>query len=102
MAHVVPDRHQALLGRKGPESLGGVLKVWSGDREQLGSDRQVVLQGSASYVRDKGGPVERMVGKHRAWRERLEHSLDLVSAAAAPGPAPLFQSADKPEICAVP
>lgn len=63
-----------------------MLKVWSGDREELGSDRQVVLQGSASYVRDQGGPVERVVGKHRAWRERLEHSLGLMSTAAAPGP----------------
>lgn len=63
----------------------GVLKVWSGGREALGSDKQVVLQGSAGYVHDKGGPVERMVGKDRAWRERLEHSLGLVSAAAAPG-----------------
>lgn len=65
---MIPYGHQALLGRKGPESLRGVLKVWGGDREELGSDRQVVLQGPASYVRDKAGPVERMVGKHRVWR----------------------------------
>lgn len=72
---MVPDWHQAPLGRKGPESLRGGAQGWSGDREELGSDKQVVLQGSASYVHDKGGPVERMVGKHRAWRTWLEHSL---------------------------
>lgn len=67
----------------------GVLKVWSADREALGPDKQVVLQGSAGYVHDKGGPVERMVGKDKAWRERLEHSLGPVSAPATPVPAHL-------------
>lgn len=81
VAHMAPDWHQTF-------PTWGKLKVWSEDREELGSDKQVVLRQSFKGLQvmylTKVGWWRGMVGKHRAWRELLKHSHYLASAAAAP------------------
>lgn len=80
---MVPDCHQTPLS---PHLREAQDLEWG--QGEIGSEKQVVLRQSFRGLQvmymTKVGWWRGMVGKHKAWRELLEHSHHLASATAAP------------------